>query len=207
MTPVRRKRAIARACVPLAEEVVTMDAWRDSLATSRLTPTMRAIIHVVDSFVALVPVPIILVQAALRPHAVEQSVDAIDQLIALGWMATPTHDTITFTPVGRAFVAEHPTEDRTRIIVIQAVCHTVSEQLRARDFTTLRQLAPHLHALTDAWQPRNDQYAEALALTYGTYLGIIGDMTQAKRYLDRAAELEDARGATAPPPRRRRDRR
>jgi len=184
-----------------------MTSWRDSLADARLTPTMRAIIHVVDSFVAPEPVPIILVRAALRPGAVEQSADALNQLIALGWMMTPTTDTITFTALGTTFVAEHPTEDLTRIIVIQAVCHTVSEQLRARDFATLRHIAPHVHALTDAWQPRNDHYAEGLALTYGTYLGVIGEMTEARRYLNRAAELAEALGAAAPKPPRRRQRR
>lgn len=175
-----------------------MTTWRDSLADARLTPTMRAIVHVVDSFVAPEPVPILLVRAALRPGAVAQSADAINQLTTLGWLRSPTTDMITFTSLGRAFVAEHPTEDLTHIIVIQALCYTVSDYIQARDVITLRQLAPHLHAFTDAWQPRNDHYAQGLALTYGTYLGITGNMTDARRYLQRAAALAEALGTVTP---------
>lgn len=43
-----------------------MNTWRDSLADARLTPMMRASIHVVESFVAPEPMPILLVRAALR---------------------------------------------------------------------------------------------------------------------------------------------
>ncbi|NTU83460.1 MAG: hypothetical protein HGA45_29505 [Chloroflexales bacterium] len=104
--------------------------------------------------------------------------------------------------MSRAFLSTRPSEEPVRITVVEALCATVSNLIRARDMATLRLVEPHLRAMTDAWQPRGDHYALILSLKTGMYLTIFGSAEAATPYLERASALDAALGTNSPKPAR-----
>lgn len=174
----------------------------------RLTPTMRALLQVADCFVSPAPIPHLLLLAPLAPHAMPEGPAALASLLRLGWITTPTPITALLTPQSRTFLATRHSEERLQITVVQALCTLMSTLMQARNEAMLRLVEPHLLALTDAWQPRNDHYTLALNLTSGTYLTIFGSAEAAAPYLERASALDAALGTSpAKPARTRRGRR
>lgn len=183
---------------PQPEPPLTEADEYDFAEGERLTPTMRALLQVAECLVSPEPIPHALLLASLLPHAAPGGPDALASLVRLGWLTMPTPSTALLTRQSRAFLATRPSEEPVRIAVAEALCTTVATLMRARDTATLRLVEPHLRALTDAWQPRGDQYALILNLTTGTYLVVFGDAEAAAPYLERASALEAALG-TSPP--------
>ncbi|NTU79524.1 MAG: hypothetical protein HGA45_08995 [Chloroflexales bacterium] len=180
----------------------------DFLDGERLTTTMRALLQVADCFVSQAPIPHLLLLAPLAPHAVPEGSAALASLLRLGWITTPTPITALLTSQSRAFLATRHSEEQIQITAVQALCTTVSTLMGARDEAMLRLVEPHLLALADAWQPRNDHYALALNLTAGTYLTAFGDAQRARPYMERASALDAVLGTSpARPTRTRRGRR
>lgn len=166
----------------------------------RLTPTMRALLQIADCFVSHAPVPHLLLFAPLAPHAAPEGPAALASLSQMGWFSAPSLSTVQLTPKGRAFLATRHSEEGLQIMVVQTLCTTVSDLMGARDQGMLRLVEPHLLALTEAWQPRNDHYTLALNLTTGTYLTVFGEAQRGRPYLERATALDSVLKAGTPKP-------
>lgn len=174
----------------------------DFLDGERLTPTMRALLQVADCLVSPAPIPRILLVAPLAPHAAPEGQAAIAALLRLGWLAAPTSHTLQLTSQARTFLARRHSEEQTQITVVQALCNLFPQLIEQRDIVALKLLEPHLLALAQSWDHRDDHYALALNLTAGMYLNVFGSAEQARPYLDRAAALDAAldTGPSAPRP-------
>jgi hypothetical protein len=167
-----------------------------------LTPTMQALLQAADCFVSPAPIPHILLLAPLTPRAAREGASAIAALHRLGWLTAPVPATALLTARSQAFLATRHSDETIRMMVVQALCITVSNLVEARDEATLRLVEPHLDALTNAWQSRNDRYALALNLAMGSYLNTFGGSDQASPYLERATALAGTLGAGPAKPRR-----
>jgi hypothetical protein len=166
-------------------------------AGERLTPMMRALLQAADCFVSPEAIPHILLLAPLLPRAMPEGEAALAGLLQYGWLAAPSPNTALLTAKSRDFLATRHSDEEIRVIVVQAVCVTVSQLVEARDEVMLRLVEPHLRALADAWLPRGDRYAMALSLSMATYLDAVGSQDAARPYLERAKALDAALGASA----------
>ncbi|NNJ12875.1 hypothetical protein EKD04_021340 [Chloroflexales bacterium ZM16-3] len=166
-----------------------------------LTPMMRALLQAADCFVSPAPIPDILLLAPLQPRARTHGQAALATLIRDGWLTAPTPGTVALTAQGRAFLASRHSDEPIQVMVVQALCITVNALTKAQDIATLQLVAPHLRALEEAWQPRNDRYTLALTLAMGSLLQACGQPEQARPYVERASALAAALGSAAAPKR------
>ncbi|MFV9507865.1 MAG: hypothetical protein AB4911_25225 [Oscillochloridaceae bacterium umkhey_bin13] len=169
-----------------------------------LTPLMQALLQAADCLVSPAPIPHLLLVAPLQPRVQPAAHAALSALHHEGWLSAPGPQLALLTAQSHAFLARQRSDEAIQTMVVQGLCLSVTRLIKARDATLLAQLAPHLLAMTAAWDPRSDRYAISLNLTTSTYLTSCGQTTEAQPYLERAIALDQALGlGMTRPPRRR----
>lgn len=165
---------------------------------------MQALLQAADCLVSPEPIPHLLLVAPLQPKLHPAANAALSALHQDGWLSDAGPQLGLLTTQSRAFLAHQRSDEAIQTMVVQGLCLSVTRLIEARDSVRLDQVAPHLLAMTEAWNPRVDRYALTLNLTSSTYLTFCGQTAQAHPYLERAITLDQALGlGMTRPPRRR----
>jgi hypothetical protein len=134
-----------------------------------------------------VPIPHDLLLPTLnQPDRGLDAARALRRLLDLGLLTETTNVTSTLHRLMVQFVGDSSNDPAAESDVAQVLLTRADELNAQAQPATLLTLQPHLRAVTDARQAKNDALSAALCNALGLHLRMVADYSCAKLYLERA---------------------
>jgi tetratricopeptide (TPR) repeat protein len=125
------------------------------------------------------------------PDAMLRAEDGLSRLAELGLLESEEAGALRLHRLLAAFVRNEADDVEAQAAVEEALLEAVGNLLEEGYPAPLLVLQPHLWAVTDAAQEREDEQAAFLCNQLGRYLQMIGEYAEARPYLERALAIRE----------------